>query len=59
VSVGKIALSLPLRSVPAPFFSFDSFFVPRHSFGDNFIGDEGAAAIGEALAYNKTLTVLR
>jgi hypothetical protein len=29
-----------------------------HSFGDNNIGDEGAAAIGEALKDSKTLTTL-
>lgn len=33
-------------------------FAPPHSLGVNMIGDEGGVAIGEALKYNKTLTVL-
>jgi hypothetical protein len=33
-------------------------FAAPHSINNNSIGNEGAAAIGEALRHNKTLTVL-
>jgi hypothetical protein len=32
--------------------------ISTHSFGRNMFGAEGAAAIGEALKQNKTLTTL-